>query len=315
MSKLPRSVSQNAFNLLMIFVMLIFGFGCLCSNLDEDRNRNRSSKNASEPQSETNASGKQQTNKSRTKANTQATTTKRSEEADNGDFQVEYVEVENPKYEKLNQEMRQEKVLESASRDLNKALSLPYDITLVTRDCGQINAFYQEKDRSITICYEIMDFYANLFSQKYSGEEANQKMADALQFIFLHELGHALIDAYQLPVTGNEEDAADKLSSYINLKELGEQGGGTRAAIAASEAFDMQSQMSGDKDLPFYDEHSLDQQRFYNILCQLYGSNPDKYKVLVSKGVLPEQRAVRCPSEFQQTVRTWGGLLEKYRKQ
>jgi len=314
MSKLPHSLRQNAFNLAMIFVMLIFGFGCVCSNLGED-NRNRGRNSPDSPQSQTNATGKQTTNKGRTKANTQTTTTKRSAEEDKGDFQVEYVDVENPAYERLNQEMRNEKVLESASRDLNKALALPYDITLVTKDCGQVNAFYQPSERSITICYEMMEFYSKLFSQKYSQEEANQKMADALQFIFLHELGHALIDAYQLPVTGNEEDAADKLSSYINLKELGDSGGGTRAALAASEAFNMQSQMTGDKDLPFYDEHSLDQQRFYNILCQLYGSNPSKYEVLVSKGVLPEQRAVRCPSEFQQTVRTWGGLLEKYRKQ
>ncbi|HEX8265357.1 MAG TPA: DUF4344 domain-containing metallopeptidase [Pyrinomonadaceae bacterium] len=313
MSKLPHSIRQNAFNLLMIFVMLIFGFGCVCSNLgDDDRNRGKNLTNS--PQTQSNTTGKQ-SNKGRTKANTQTTTTKRSTEEDKGDFQVEYVDVENPAYERLNQEMRQEKILESASRDLNKALALPYDITLVTKDCGQINAFYQPSERSITICYEMMEFYSKLFGQKYNQEEANQKMAEALQFIFLHELGHALIDAYQLPVTGNEEDAADKLSSYINIKELGESGGGARAAIAAAQAFGMQSEMTGNKDLPFYDEHALDQQRFYNILCQLFGSNPNKYEVLVKDGTLPEPRAVRCPSEFQQNVRTWENLLAKYRKQ
>jgi hypothetical protein len=313
MSKLPRQVRENAINLLFIFAVLLFGFGCVCGNMD-DRNRNE----ATNTRSSTNSGSKnQETNsgKGRTKANTQVATTKQSEEADKGDFQVEYADVNDPKYERLNQEMKQEKIMEAASRDLNKALALPYDITLVTRDCGQINAYYREDERSITICYEIMDFYYQMFSQKYNEQEANQKMFDALQFIFLHELGHALIDAYQLPVTGNEEDAADKLSSYINLKELGESGGGTRAAIAASEAFEMQSKMSDGKDLPFYDEHSLDQQRFYNILCQLYGSNPNKYSVLVEKNILPEPRAVRCPSEYQQNTRTWEKLLEKYRKQ
>lgn len=314
MSKLPRQVRENAINLLFIFAVLIFGFGCVCGSLDDNRNRGR---NEITTNTQSNSGGKnQETNsgKGRTKANTQVATTKQSDEPDKGDFQVEYADVNNPKYENLNQEMKREKIMEAASRDLNKALALPYDITLVTRDCGQINAFYREDERSITICYEIMDFYYQMFSQKYNEQEANQKMFDALQFIFLHELGHALIDAYQLPVTGNEEDAADKLSSYINLKELGETSG-TRSAIAASEAFEMQSQMSEGKDLPFYDEHSLDQQRFYNILCQLYGSNPNKYSVLVEKNILPEPRAVRCPSEFQQNVRTWEKLLEKYRKQ
>jgi hypothetical protein len=309
MQNIPRPVRQSAVNLFVIFAAFAVGFGCLCADTERD-SRGRQVSNSEEP-----AANSARSNKSRTKANTQANTARRSEEPDKGDFQVEYVDVQDSRYERLNQEMRSEKVLENAARDLNKALALPYDITLVTRDCGEINAYYREDERSITVCYEIMDYYYALFQKagNYSEQEANQKMADALQFIFLHELGHALVDAYQLPVTGNEEDAADKLSSYVNLKELKDSG--SRAAIAAAEAFDLQAKMSSGQDLKFYDEHSLDQQRFYNILCQLFGSNPNKYEVLVTDGALPEPRAVRCPSEYQKNIQTWDKLLEKYRKQ
>ena len=31
---------------------------------------------------------------------------------------------------------------------------------------------------------------------------------------FFHELGHALIDAWDLPITGREEDAADQLPTW-----------------------------------------------------------------------------------------------------
>jgi hypothetical protein len=300
--------------------MLAFAFGCVCSDLnqqDENNNRrtsnNRANNGSEEPEQDntavTNTSGK-----SRKKGNTRAETTRKSETPDNGDFLVEYVDVEDEKYSQINEEIRSEKVMETVAKDLNKALALPHDITLVTRDCGMINAFYNPQDRSITLCYEIMDFYFQLF-QKAGGskQEANQNMLDAMQFIFLHELGHALIDAYKLPVAGREEDAADQLSSYINLKELGDQG--SRSAIAAADAFGMQAQLADSKELPFYDEHSLDQQRFYNILCALYGSNPGKYTAIVSRGLLPEARAVRCQNEYQKIVESWDTLLKPYRKQ
>lgn len=300
------SIRENTINLLVVFLILTIGFGCGCPNLN-NHNGNRHL-------SEDNSNNQPQSAKKSTKANTKAPLVKKSEKPDNGDFLVEYIDVQDEQYEKVNQEMRQEKVLERAAKELNKSLALPYDITLVTRDCGQINAFYSQDEHSVTMCYEIMDFYYQLFRKSgLSEQEASQKMFDTMQFIFLHELGHALIDAYQLPVTGNEEDSADRLSSYINLKELGDSG--SRAAIAAANAFSLQSELQDNKHLPFYDEHSLDQQRFYNILCALYGSNPDKYEILVTKNLLPEQRAARCPNEYQQIVRTWEGLLKPYRKQ
>jgi hypothetical protein len=305
---------ENIFNLCLIALMLIVAFGCICGR--DDNGRRRSAPLGLDSGSDGNGGGltAQANKKTSKKADTRADNNKKSPSGGTGAFQVEYVDVQNPKYQKINDTMREEKVLESAAKDLNRNLSLPYDITLVTRDCGEINAFYNPKDHSISMCYEIMDFYYALFKKAgMSDREASTKMFDTMQFIFLHELGHALIDAYQLPVTGNEEDAADKVSSYINLKELGESG--SRAAIAAADAFNLQSQLQGGKDLPFYDEHLLDQQRFYNILCQLYGSNPEKYAILVTKKLLPEQRAVRCPNEFQQNVRTWNTLFEKYRKQ
>lgn len=305
LSTASRNARENVLNSAIVFLILTIALGCFCGNLNKRQSAANTSKNPipnSQPAKKT------------TKANTKTTVAKKSDKPDNGDFLVEYFDVEDERYAEVNDKMRQEKVLEHAARDLNKALALPYDITLVTRDCGQINAFYSSDDHSITMCYEIMDFYYDLFRKSdYSEQEASQKMSDAMQFIFLHELGHALIDAYQLPVTGNEEDSADRLSSYINLKELGDSG--SRAAIAAANAFSLQSQSQNAEDLPFYDEHSLDQQRFYNILCSLYGSDPDRYAVLVEKNLLPEQRAVRCSNEYQQIVRTWEGLLKPYRKQ
>lgn len=312
MIKPARTVRENTVNLVIVAAILIVGFGCFCGGNDRRRTANvGAAANTGNSASATNARANGKNSK---KGNTKGETARKSVEADHGDFLVEYVDVQDSRYEKVNEQLRDNRTLENAARDLNTALSLPHDITLVTRDCGEINAFYRKDDHSVTMCYEIMDYYYELFRRGDNDErEATQKMFDAMQFIFLHEVGHALIDAYSLPIAGNEEDAADKLSSYINLKEL--DATGSRAAIAAAEAFNLQSQLQNDKELPFYDEHLLDQQRFYNILCQLYGSNESKYEVLVTKKLLPEARAVRCPNEFTQNVRTWETLLKQYRRQ
>lgn len=306
MLKTLHQDGKNGLNLLIIFAFLSIAFGCVCAN----NNRNRGIATSNNSKSSVSNSVKKPSKKGDTKSDS----VRKSDFPDNGDFQVEYVEVQDSRYQKINNNLRQEKVLESAAKDLNKNLALPYDLTLVTRDCGQVNAFYSPDDHSVTLCYELLDNFYTLF--KKSGRtdtEATQDMFDAAQFVFLHELGHALIDAYKIPVTGKEEDSADGLSTYICLEELKENG--ARSTIAAAELFALQAKSNDSEDLPFYDEHSLDQQRFYNLLCSLYGKDPDKYENLVTKELLPKPRAVRCPTEYAQLKQSWTNLLEKYRKQ
>jgi hypothetical protein len=137
-------------------------------------------------------------------------------------------------------------------------------------------------------------------------------MFDAVRFAFLHEVGHALIYNYKLPVTGNEEDAADRCSSYINIEELGDDG--VQSVLAAADAFRIESARRQPTGRDLADEHLLQEQRFYNSLCMIYGSDSEKYNYLVGKGYLPRERAVRCPQEFNRTVESWINLLEPWRK-
>jgi hypothetical protein len=156
-------------------------------------------------------------------------------------------------------------------------------------------------------------FYKLFKSTGKTDQEAYDKMFDAIRFAFLHELGHALIDAYQLPVIGNEEDAADRCSSYICLTELGDEG--VRAVLAAADAFAIESKGKSPNSRSMADEHLLQEQRFYNTLCMIYGSDINKYDFIARDGYLPRERAVRCPNEFQRTVQSWSSLFEPWRKE
>jgi hypothetical protein len=294
----PGSKSgQNLLNLAFIFGILIFITACVCQS---DRNNPRNANLEDAPPRNTSAK------------NTSASKDK-SKKEDRGDFIVEHAKVRNPNYEELDRQIKNDKTLEKAADRLNRSLILPGDIYLRTKDCGEANAFYNPQDVSITICYELMERFYKLF--RMSGDpdqQAYNSMFDAITFVFLHEMGHALIDQYQLPVTANEEDAADRLSSFVCIEELGEVG--VRAILAAADAMRIESKMRTASERDMADEHLLQEQRFFNSLCMVYGSNPDKYSNIVEKGFLPEERAVRCPSEYNRTAGSWNDLLTPWRK-
>lgn len=241
------------------------------------------------------------------------TSSKTSAKPDKGDFLVEHLDVSTPRYVEIDRQVKEEKLLTNAAEQLNRSLSLPHDIPLRTKDCKEVNAYYDSRDKSITMCYELMEYFYKTFkSDGRTDDEAYEKMFRAVRFVFLHEIGHALIDGYKLPIMGGEEDAADRCSAFINLKELGDEG--VDAVFAAAEAFQIESKRSAAGKRNLADEHLLSEQRFYNSLCMIYGSNPTKYSKILTEGFLPKERAVRCPNEYQKTVDSWITLLEPWRK-
>ncbi len=298
MSTSAPSLRLNLFNFLIVLIVLIFVFGCFCRS---DRDFETSNQTTPVPS---------QSNKS--ESNEAKKTSGNQGKDDKGDFVVQYATLQNQRFKEIDQQIKQEKVLEDAANQLNKNLKLPTNIYLKTKDCGEINALYDPNDSSITVCYELMEDFFKLFkSTGKSDQEAYDKMFDAIRFVFLHELGHAMIDVYNLPITGNEEDAADRASAYICLEEIE---GGVRSVLAAAEAFAIESKGKVPDGRQMADEHLLQEQRFYNSLCMIYGSDTVKYQHLVGGKYLPKERAVRCPSEYERTTQSWKELLKPWRK-
>lgn len=287
-------MNRNLINAVGIIAILFIITACVCN---------------------TDRSGTTETNISNeiTTAETPPADDSKTAEKDRGDFIVEHSKVQNPRYESIDADIKESKTLEKAAYKLNAALNLPNDIYLRTKDCDQINAYYDPNDSSVTMCYELMEHFYKVFKSNGDSDKlASQKMSEAVQFVFLHEIGHALIDTLKLPVTANEEDAADRCSSYINLEELGQEG--VNAVLSAAEAFRIESRGNAPDATSMADEHLLQEQRFYNALCMLYGSDTNKYSDIVDNGFLPKARAVRCPSEYQRTVDSWVKILEPWRK-
>ena len=196
---------------------------------------------------------------------------------------------------------------------LNKFFVLPTDVTITWKECGEVNAFYDPDSKHLIMCYDLVKYFDDTFY--YDGEsdqELLNKTLGATTFTFLHELGHGLIDVYNLPATGKEEDAVDQFSTIL-LLQAGPNG--KQAIESAALWFYISGSRANLEDMPFWDEHSFDTQRFYEIACLTYGSDPKENSFLVDEQILPESRAVKCPAEYEKINSSWERLLEPYVKE
>ena len=238
---------------------------------------------------------------------------------DKGDFKVVYEKPKNPEYRELQQIFKETQLLEETVKALNETLALPADVTVSLRECGTADAPYEGDKHRISLCYELIDTLSDLFMADASSEEDLQQagiaMAGATLFIFFHQAGHALIRLDALPVTGGEEEAADQLATLVLLDSGRE---GEKAAMdGASTLLNLEKNPKAQgllAKMPFWSAHALDQQRFANIICWIYGKTPADFLDLVEDGTLSEERAGQCSSEYERMAKAWEAPLAPYLK-
>lgn len=230
---------------------------------------------------------------------------------DAGDFVLEYQPVKDPELQSIQEILESSEFYEGLVADLNETFALPQDVLISFDACGEENAYYDAENAQITMCYELIRYYADAFAADEEREtDYETEVLYAGFFTFFHELGHALVDQYQLPIVGREEDAVDNFAAIL-LTESEEED----AVIAAIEQFDLDAAAEAEEeDLAFWDEHSLSVQRGYNMTCLLYGSDPESYQDWVEADWLPEERAEQCEAEYEQAINSWETLLAPYRK-
>jgi hypothetical protein len=133
-------------------------------------------------------------------------------------------------------------------------------------------------------------------------------------FVLLHELAHVAIDDFELPVLGRDEDAADDYA-VMRMLTVGTAFSQRVLAEAARGWFlsDRRDRKDGEP-LAYYDDHGLDQQRAYNIVCLTFGSDPAKFMDLANRLKLPEDRQGTCPNDYAKVSRSWATALKPHRR-
>ncbi|MFF2779776.1 DUF4344 domain-containing metallopeptidase [Streptomyces sp. NPDC058052] len=223
--------------------------------------------------------------------------------------------------------LRERRVLEDAAAYADARIALPRDVPLRAAGCAEPNPFWDRRTGRITYCYGFVPDARKVFAALDTDgaparrtAAADEDVVGLSNGVLFHELGHALVDLYDLPVTGREEDAVDQLA--VLLLASGDERH-TDYAISAINAWGAMWQASegGDPGVAAYsDVHSLDGQRFFNWACWLYGSDPERFADAVDAegnpdGVLPRDRAALCPAEYRRIDSSWRALLGPHLKQ
>jgi len=238
---------------------------------------------------------------------------------DNGDFYLTYEPSEY--FQEYEDWLKAEQYFEVQVAWLNTLFKLPYDVDVIVGECGVSNAFYYAEEKTIVICYEYISEtdwkFGDYFDRWYGVDEwliedLNSSVLNKIDHTFYHEVGHALRDIYQLPTTGLEENVADQFGAYIIL-EFSEGTIGQDAMSDAAIDYWMAAEENPNLTITaFADTHGLNQQRFFDLACYTYGSDPNYNQYMIEAGWLPENRLGWCSSEYYQIVYSLDTLLLPY---
>ena len=150
-----------------------------------------------------------------------------------------------------------------------ETMQLPgVDVSVEWMPCGEMNGMYINAAHTIFMCDE---------------DEADP---DVAVFIAAHEMGHAIIEQREIPVTGSEEAAADELGV------LGCVAGDELTAVDAAGLW--LAEMKG-KDDPA-DPHPGHAKRAYTLIC-------------LADGAESEPDDLTCQSKLNHVAYTWRRLL------
>jgi hypothetical protein len=213
-------------------------------------------------------------------------------------IEIKYAIPTDPAHQPIYDKLKQARALEYVQGMLS-SLRLPRRLTLVLSGCGGMsNAWYGHDE--INVCYELVaDFLKGASDENLpAGLTKSDVLLGPLLDVFLHESGHAVFDFLNIPVLGREEDAADQFSAYIMLQYDKERARRLILGSAYQYKMDVKDPNVAMPVTKFSDEHGIPAQRFFNILCLAYGSDPALFADLVGR-YLPKDRAEVCEYEYQ----------------
>ncbi len=231
----------------------------------------------------------------------------------------------NPEQQKYIDGIKGAHLAERMATLVSSSLMMKSDIGVGFESCGQINAFFSPQRRAIVVCSEFIEMMAKTahndkdFMSKLSRDQFGKILDGLVWGIFLHELAHAIIHTNKVAVTGKEEDVADQFAVWyaVNFVDINQ-----NPIIMPTIWF--WSRLAKARDIPamteqerrsfMSNEHSLDEQRIYNMACWVMGTGSAGGAKTAKYAGLPNERAQRCPSEYAQVDLGMKSHFKKYFK-
>lgn len=139
-----------------------------------------------------------------------------------------------------------------------------------------------------------------------------------VEYLLVHEIAHLIITEKHVPIVGPVENAADYLATLALISEEPldpahrERGREFLLATAGAFAASWEAGRAAGAEMPYWDEHDLSIQRYHQIACLLYGSDPDGLAGLRRATGMPEVRARSCVEEYARAEKAFEWLLRDY---
>ena len=169
--------------------------------------------------------------------------------------------------------LKSRRVMEEFSQFL-APLKLPITLRLRTKQCDEVNAFYDPANSSINLCYEFVADIEDRAPRATTPEGITREDVIIGQIVgtLLHEGGHAVSNLLRLPVLGREEDTADQIAAFVML-QFGRE---VARTLIKGETYGWnQRQRTQSR---FWGPHSTALQRQHTFLCLAYGSDPARIR-------------------------------------
>jgi len=225
---------------------------------------------------------------------------------------ISYKAPKDPELLVIHERLKEGKTLERL-KDFLKPYRLPRKLRIVLTDCdGESDAFYG--NRKITVCYEyINELWKRMPAQTTpSGVAPIDTVIGPLVDTSLHEFAHALFEMLEIPILGQEEDAADQVGAYIYLQLGVKEARRLITGTAFAYLYEAERAKTNQISVDYSDEHGTPEQRAYNVLCIAYGADPKIFSDFVAEDRLPETRAVFCEEEHEQIQDAYDTLIGPY---
>jgi hypothetical protein len=200
---------------------------------------------------------------------------------------------------------------------LNKRVILPYDVKVIieydSSKCKSIAAYYSSSSKSITLCYSTLEYFVD-YAKKVSddGYERLDIVNSNVRFIIYHEVAHALIDIYKLPILGREESAADTFAILMMLNNSSNANNSNNYIEHVIKFYDTVREdkyVSADSKVGYWDEHMFFAQTYYDMICLAYGKDSNTYSMYKQS---LHDRAGRCAYEYNKQVDAFNELFKSY---